>query len=150
MITRRHSMNRSKLLILVFITMVACSTDPGDDPIPYQPFPDVVINLNLPAYNNLRSDKGSVYIKDGVRGIILYRLNSNTYYAFERNCSYRPNDACATVDVHSSTLYMVDTCCGSTFDFNGNPTGGPAWRPLRRYSTSLNGSVLTVTNTPVE
>ncbi len=87
----------------------------------------------------------------GVQGIILYRQNSSTYYAFERNCSYQPAGACVTVDVHSSNLYMVDPCCSSIFSFpEGNPNGGPAWRPLRKYATYLNGSTLTITDEILE
>lgn len=131
--------------------LLACEPEMVDDPIPYQPFSTITINLNLPEYTSLRTDGGFQYLNDGgVRGIILYRKNSTTYLAFERNCSFQPNDACATVEVHSSTLYMMDACCGSTFDFSGLPTGGPAWRPLRQYQTFLTGSQLTITDEVVE
>ncbi|HNP96083.1 MAG TPA: hypothetical protein PKJ63_10655, partial [Cyclobacteriaceae bacterium] len=57
-----------------------------------------------------------------------------------------PNEACATVEVHSSGLFMIDPCCGSSFSFeDGMPSGGPAWRPLRQYRTQFDGGVLTVT-----
>ncbi|MFZ6012485.1 MAG: hypothetical protein ACOYXT_19235, partial [Bacteroidota bacterium] len=83
----------------------------------------------------------------GVQGIIVYRINASSYVAYERNCSYHPNDACVTVEVHPSNLYMYDPCCSSSFDFStGQPTGGPAWRPLRQYETSLSGSNLTITD----
>jgi hypothetical protein len=80
----------------------------------------------------------------------VYRKNSSTYYAFERNCPFLPYDACATIDVHVSTLYMQDVCCGSTFNFEGQPTGGPANAPMRRYFTSLNGTTLTITDDIVQ
>lgn len=67
--------------------------------------------------------------------------------AYERNCSFRPNEACATVDAHSSGLFMIDSCCNSNFSFtDGSPTGGPAWRPLNRYRTQLSGITLTITD----
>lgn len=129
---------------LLFIIM-SCSQDLVDDPIPFQPFSDIVINLNLPAYTNLKTDGGYVYVNSGgVRGIILYRKTSSTYLAFERNCSFQPNDACATVD--AQILFMQDACCGSTFNYNGDPTGGLAWRPLQQYKTSLSGNTLTITD----
>jgi hypothetical protein len=131
---------------MAIILLLSCSSDLSDDPIPPATFGDIVVNLNLPEYLVLRTEGGYKNIGAGVRGIILYRLNSTTCYAFERNCSYHPGDACATVEVHVSGLFMNDTCCGSTFDFNGNPTGGAAWRPLRRYYTELDGSVLTITD----
>ena len=131
--------------LLLLLLLISCDPDPVDDPIPFQPFAD--INVILPNYPALFSDGGFILVNDGgVRGIILYRKNATTYLAFERNCSYRPNDACATVDVHSSTLFMQDACCGSSFNFDGKPSGGPAWRPLQQYQTFLAGSTLTITD----
>ncbi|HEU5292253.1 MAG TPA: hypothetical protein VFU05_16500 [Cyclobacteriaceae bacterium] len=129
----------------LLLLLISCDSDPVDDPIPFQPFPD--INIVLPNFPALSSDGGFILVSDGgVRGIILYRKTSTTYLAFERNCSFRPNDACATVDVHSSTLFMHDVCCGSSFNFDGTPSGGPAWRPLQQYRTSLSVSTLTITD----
>lgn len=138
---------KRRLLLLLFL--FSCSHDLVDDPIPFQPFPD--INITLSNYPALSSNAGFILINDaGVRGIILYRKNSTTYLAFERNCSFQPNDACATVDVHASTLFMQDACCGSSFNFEGRPTGGPAWRQLQQYETSLSGNTLTITDTVVD
>ena len=137
---------KSKIALLLLL--VACSTDPVDDPIPIVPFQDIVINLSLPEYFSLQQDKGFKLLNNGgVRGIILYRQSSTSYIAYERNCSLQPNDACATVDVHSSGLFMIDPCCTSSFDFvTGDPTGGPAWRPLRRYRTQYQNNTLTITD----
>ena len=135
-----------KLSVLMVVVM-ACGRDLSDDSIPFASFSDLVINLNLPEFISLRSDGGHKEINGGVRGIILYRQNSSTYIAYERNCSFRPNEACATVDVHTSGLFMIDSCCGSSFNFSdGSPTGGPAWRELVRYRTQLSGSVLTISS----
>ena len=134
---------RKRFLLLLFL--FSCEPDLVDDPMPFQPFPD--INIIVPNYQALSSDGGYIIINDGgVRGIILYRKSASTYLAFERNCSYRPNEACATVEVHSSTLFMNDTCCGSSFSFEGIPTGGPAWRPLQQYRASLSGNTVIITD----
>jgi hypothetical protein len=137
MITRTHKVTdfRRKFLFAAMVFLMACSSEPTDDPVPFLPFPDIVINVNLPEYIALKNTGGYKVINGGVRGLIVYHVNANTYHAFERNCTFRPNEACATVDVHVSGLYMVDSCCGSTFDFSGSPTTGPAWRPLVKYET---------------
>lgn len=136
--------NKCWLLVLM---IASCSPSRVDDPVPYIPFVDIVINLNLPEYFSLQTDGGYKQISGGVRGIIVYRINSSTYAAYERNCSFRPNEACATVNVHNSGLFMEDPCCGSSFNFNdGNPTGGPAWRPLVSYRTQLSGLMLTISS----
>ncbi len=130
------------------VIVLSCGRDLSDDPIPLATFADFVMNLTLPENILLGSDGGYREVNAiGVRGVIVYRVNEANYYAYERNCSYHPNDACATVNVHSSHLYMNDPCCGSNFSFTtGSPTGGVAWRPLRRYRTELNGSILTITS----
>jgi hypothetical protein len=139
------------IFFLLIILTAGCEPDRSDDPIPYVPFSDIIINLTLPQYNALYADGGHVSIPGGVRGIIIYRLNSSAYLAYERNCSFHPNDACATVDIDASGFYMIDPCCGSTFSFStGMPTGGVAWRPLRQYATSLNLNELTITDEVVQ
>ncbi len=134
---------------VLLLVALSCNSDLVDDPIPRRDFPNIIITLS--NYPPLISDGGYILVNDGgVRGIILYRKNSTTYLAFERNCTFQPNDACATVDVHVSTLFMQDTCCGSSFNFEGKPTGGPAWRPLQQYETSLSSNTLTITDLIIE
>lgn len=133
------------LTIILTAFFTSCTPDLFDDPIPIIFFQPVEINLALPQYIDLNTI-GYVYINAGVRGIILHKKNATTYLAFERNCSYQPNQACATVDVHTSTLFLQDVCCGSTFNWDGLPTGGVAWRPLRQYQTILSGNLLTITD----
>lgn len=135
---------------MLLLLLTTCKPDLSDDPIPAAFFDDISINLNLPAYNALKSNGGYMYLSEGVRGIILYRKNETTYLAFERNCSYKPNQACSTVEVHSSGLYMTDPCCQSIFNFEtGDATGGPAWRPLLQYTTALQGSMLVIKDEPI-
>lgn len=134
-------------LVAGVMILLSCGRDLTDDPIPVVPFADFNVNLSLPEYQALAFDGGTKEINSiGVRGVILYRKSSTIFLAFERNCSYHPNDACATVGVHSSNLYMFDACCGSNFGFDGKPTGGVAWRPLRQYRTGLNSFTLTITS----
>jgi nitrite reductase/ring-hydroxylating ferredoxin subunit len=127
--------------------MAGCSQDLSDDNIPPAQFPDIVINLSLPSNIDLASKGGYKEFNDyGVRGIIVYCEEIGVYHAYERNCSYSPNEACATVNVDASKLYMIDPCCGSSFDFaSGEPIGGVAWRPLRKYQAIANGSELIIT-----
>lgn len=139
----------SKVLLLSFF-LFSCDPNLVDDPIPLVNFDEIVINLSFPAFIGLNREGGYKDISDlggGVRGIILYRISSTAFVAYEKNCSYTPNEACATVEAHSSGLFMIDPCCTSTFNFSdGLPTGGPAWRPLRQYRTQLTGNVLTITD----
>ena len=148
-------MQRVGICVSVVLTMLLfsnCSPDPSDDAIPPISFPDKVLNLNLPDNIILRSKGASRAYNDiGVRGVIVYCVDIGVYHTYERNCSYQPNEACATVNVDVSNLFMVDPCCNSTFDFNtGMPSGGVAWRPLRQYKTTFNGTDLVITDEVVE
>ncbi|MTI39816.1 hypothetical protein [Fulvivirga lutimaris] len=138
----------SHLIWIALIFICSCDDNLGQDQIPIADFQDVVINLTLPEFVDLNRDGTSIYInRGGLRGLILYRENPSSYIAFERTCSYLPNEACANVEVHSSKLYMRDPCCGSTFNFpTGQPTSGPARYNLRIYETRLDGNVLTITD----
>jgi nitrite reductase/ring-hydroxylating ferredoxin subunit len=134
--------------LILLSVLLACDPQLTDDPIPLVTFQDQVCNLALPDYSSLRNYGGFMEMnKIGLRGVILYRVDETTIRAYERNCSFHPNDAGATVNIHTSSLYMIDSSCGSTFNFtDGQPTGGPAWRPLRQYRTTVQGNILTITS----
>jgi hypothetical protein len=135
------------LLMVLLIFLDGCQPSLSDDAIPYQPFGSVVLNLSLPSYQKLNAQGYDYYDGAGVRGLIIYRESSTNYIAYERNCTYHPNDACATVNIDVSGLYLQDPCCGSSFRLSdGSPMSGAAWRPLRRYVTSVSGNVLTITD----
>lgn len=134
--------------------LAACGSKTDTQPqIPYAP---VNLSLSLAAqeYAPLRFDNGAVTIpakgpagNGGVKGVIVVRQSAGTFLAFERNCPYRPYDACATVSLdRNSKLFMRDSCCTSQFDLKGQVTGGPAPLPLKQYSVSVQGNLLSVTN----
>lgn len=134
-------------LVIALLFVAGCSRDLSDDEIPPSSFPDIVIDLSLPSNIALASKGGYKEVNEGgVRGIIVYCEDIGVYHAYERNCSYTPNQACATVNVDASKLFMTDPCCSSMFDFStGQPIGGPAWRPLRQYQATANGVELIIT-----
>ena len=134
--------------VIIGVTFLAsCSQDLSDDNIPLAHFPDIVINLSLPSNIALASKGGIKALNDGgVRGIIIYCEEYGVYHAYERNCSLSPNEACATVNVDPSGLFLIDPCCTSSFNLTtGEPIGGPAWRPLRKYEAIAHGSELIIT-----
>ena len=89
--------------LVIFALSSLCSCDPEVyDGIPYV-FVEIDINLNLTDYLDLQRDGGFVYIMGGVKGIIIYRKNVTTYYAFEQNSPVNPSAACAIVEVDMAT-----------------------------------------------
>jgi hypothetical protein len=133
------------LFVLIGSLTIQCHNDPYIDQIPVV-YVDETINLSNFEYTPLKNIGGYVYLEGGVRGIIVYRKSQDVYLAFERNCTFQPLDPCARVEVDESSLFMIDPCCSSTFDFDGYPTGGPAEFPLRLYNTYVDQNFLLITS----
>ena len=148
---------RRFLLLIVCSSLLiasACGSKNDDQPlIPYGPV-NLSLNITNQQYAALRMDNGAVTLPvkgpagdGGVKGVIVVRQSQGVYLAFERNCPYRPYDVCALVSLdRNSHLFMRDSCCNSQFDLRGQITGGPTPRPLKQYSTSLQGTLLNITN----
>ena len=139
-------MNKIHVLGLFFVwSLTACESSDPEEQIPIA-IVNETINLTNQQYINLQFVGGHVNIPGGVRGISIYRASTDEYRAFERNCSFEPLNTCARIEVDGSGLFFVDTCCASTFNFDGFPTGGPASLPLRQYTALLDGNFLTIVN----
>lgn len=146
MIIQIRKMKNSLVMMAGMLLLWAgCSSDYSDEAIAPVTFSDKVMNLSLPEYADLNS-KGFKYISGGVRGIVIVK-NGSQYIAYERNCTFKPQEPSATVEVHSSLLYMHDPVCGSQFRLSdGQPTAAPATRALRQYRATYDGLYLTVTD----
>lgn len=142
-------MKMSKKLILYCLIMlfgwVSCGDSEQITPVIDIPI-NKIIDLNSLVYQRLQFNGGFVYENGGLRGLIIYRKNATTYYAFDRACTYRINNTCEKIEVDGSTFFLFDPCCQSRFDWEGQPTSGVARANLVRYRTSLSGSVLYVNN----
>ena len=107
--------------------------------VPWVPFEDIYLDLNLPENQALRMDGG--YRDDlngGVRGLILYRVSATDYKCYEMNCTWDSMNATSNVSVDGSGLFMICNGCNSTFAFeNGVPLGGIAPYALQQYRTYL-------------
>lgn len=143
------------VLGLVGLVLAAGSCGSKNNAQPLIPNVPVNLSLNLTnqEYVNLRFDNGAVMLPangpagtGGVKGVIVVRQNAGSYLAFERNCPFQPYDACALVSVDRSRLFLRDSCCNSQFDLRGQITGGPSPLPLKQYSASLQGNLLSITN----
>jgi Rieske Fe-S protein len=114
------------------------------------------LNLQLPSNQTLNYPGNYMIIGGGHRGIVVYHNIDDTYIAFDRTCSYKASDACSKLTPDSSGFFLgcgsYDAskvwipCCDSRFQFDGTITRGPAIYPLKRYNTSLDGSVLHIFN----
>ena len=140
-------MKRQVFIICSLITTLffTCKKD-GESGRP-STYVDFSINTSNPAYSNLNAIGGWIYDTHGVRGIIIYRKSITDFMAYERNCTYQPSNACAKVQVQSSGITAIDSCCGSKFLMvDGSVYGPPATIQLTRYQTEFDGTTLHIFN----
>lgn len=134
------------LCAFLLLLTSACNDSNGVGPRIPEVFVDEQINVNSQLYPGLRQDNGYAYISGGYKGILIVRQNAGQYLAFERACPYDPTSTCSGVEVDASNLFIVDDCCGSQFNLQGNVTGGPSVYGLLQYRTALAGSLLYISN----
>lgn len=135
------------LLFTILGTSMSCRKERDNSSILPDVNVDVYIYMNNPSYINLTFVGGWAYVPGGIRGILVYRKSNTEFIAFERNCTYQPNDACATVIVDKSNIMAVDTCCHSEFLLNdGSVLKAPASLPLKVYRNNYDGNVLHIFN----
>jgi nitrite reductase/ring-hydroxylating ferredoxin subunit len=139
----------SNIIFLFFIIsflLFACKRN-SDEYIPNVPV-NITIYPSNPQYFKLTTVGGWMYISGGVRGIIVYRNSINDFSAYDRNCSYQPQNACSTVNVDSSNnIYAFCPCCSSQFVLtDGSVAKGPANFPLKSYRTFFDGNALQISN----
>ena len=134
------------IIIFIFLSFLcACGDSSQFTPVINTPI-NLIIDLNNLPYQNLQFNNGWVYANGGLRGLIIYRKNATTYYAYDRACSYNIQNSCEKVEVDGSSFFLFDPCCKSRFDWEGQPMSGVARANLVRYQTSLSGSLLYINN----
>lgn len=109
---------------------------------------DITINIDQPSYQDLRTVGGWLYLTGGSKGLIVYRRSQDEFKAYDRHCTYRPEENCDPARVDSSDIKIVcDDCHGSVYSItDGTVIKGPASQPLREYSTHKENSILRITN----
>lgn len=132
------------LLLIIAILLNSCRRDNGY--IPRVPV-DVVINTLDPQYQSLNGVSGWSYIEGGSRGIIVFRSGFEEFKAYDRHCTYEPDNSCAKVSVSEVGLHAVDSCCASKFQLiDGLPVDGPAAIGLQQYNTRFDGNIIQIWN----
>lgn len=131
--------------LLFSIGLTSCEREEVNPTIPFT-IVNEDINITNIQYLNLNNPGGYVYFNAGYRGLIIYNEGGGAYRVFERACTFDPRSECEPIVVDASGLFMKHECCKSTFNFNGTPTGGPAFRNLLEYRTFLDGIFLKITS----
>jgi len=114
--------------------------------VPYAPVNFQVVVSN-PEYAALQAVGGHVTITGGSKGIIIYRFSPDEFRAYDRHCTFLPEEGCRVTIDNTDILAVDGECCSSKFILvDGTPTEGPAAIGLLQYNTSFNGNMLWITN----
>jgi nitrite reductase/ring-hydroxylating ferredoxin subunit len=140
-------MSRKTLLILllgfVIITSWGCRDRIAQ--VPDVPV-DIVVNINQPAFFDLTVPTGWVYLTGGSRGIILYRLNTEEFIAFERHSPFEPENNCSVI-VENDGVIISDPCSDSSWLItDGSIVTGPTSFPLVTYDVRFTNPYVYITN----
>ena len=134
------------LFILLFLTISNSCNKEEKQWIP-NVYVNFQINPNSTEFLDLNLIGGYVYVTGGVKGIVIYRENMETFKAYDRACPFDYDVVGSTILVDSSGLVLVDTLCGSAFIItDGSVIKGPAQRGLKQYRTHYNGDYLHIYN----
>src|SRR6185437_8717682 len=145
-------------LVLLFSFSCSCkkTTPLGPSPVPYV-YVNTQIQTSLPEYTALNNGGGYVYIPGGNKGIIVLQDFTGVFWAFDRTCPYHVTSPCGQIVMGTLKLACgpyagakFDSCCASTYGFDGTVTHGPSTYPLKAYRVTATGTppdvMLTITN----
>jgi Rieske Fe-S protein len=136
-------MRISKIHIFLFVILIITlsgSCRKKDDLVP-NVYVNFTIFLSDPEFSTLQIIGNSVFVTGGVSGIIIYRLSQTEFSAYDRCCTFQPNDRCAVLPDTANTLFLNCPCCSSKFSFlDGSVQSGQAKRALTTYYTSFDGN----------
>lgn len=124
------------LLLTAPVLFNSCSDDSSEDENNNNNNSGNTVDLNDPAYSNLKTVGGYAYKGD----IIVIRSTDTVYIALSKVCTH----SSCTVTYNSSTSELPCPCHGSKFTKEGAVVNGPATSPLKKYNVTQNGNILTI------
>lgn len=113
--------------------------------------PDYPVNfsspLTDPRLSRLSSAGGAVIVNGyGVAGLVIYRRADNAYVAYDRCSTVNPQQKNA-VELDDPSFTATDPVSGAKYSlYDGSPVKAPASVALRRYTVTIAGNTLHVTN----
>jgi hypothetical protein len=136
-----------KFSISIFIFTLFIFSSCKDNNTVQGTYVDTYIYLSEPSAVQLNAVGGWIYYQGGSKGLIVYRKSTTEFAAYDRQCTYDPTAACALLQVNSSGVTVVDSCCGSEFSLiYGGVTKGPASQSMIQYRTTYEANSVHVFN----
>lgn len=137
-------MKKFWLLTLFVSVLFSCSDNNISNKNPNIPSYSVnlSIDMNLPAYSNLKFVSNGIIIPNyGAKGIIIFNAGSG-YNAFDAACPNQAINSCTAMTING--INALCSCDKSEYSlFTG--LGGKEY-PLKQYRVEVSGSVIHVYN----
>jgi len=139
-------MKKYFFLLIAFPMLFGCTSNSINNNNPYLPNYSftIDINMNLPAYSNLKFVSNAVYISgQGVRGIIVFNNSGTTYNAFDAACPNQALSSCSTMTIKG--INSLCACDNAEYSLFTGQSAGKQY-PLKQYRVEVNGNILRVYN----
>jgi nitrite reductase/ring-hydroxylating ferredoxin subunit len=137
---------RKLLLLFLLTSFFSCEKNNSNDILPNIDV-NVVLDLNLPEYVELKTPSNWDYVNGGLQGIIVLNTgNGNPHYkAFELAC---PNNDCTTPMNFDGSFKLKCPCDNSEYSIiEGSPqTAGNAHFAREYKVNQVNENTLIITN----
>ncbi len=116
------------------ILIESCSKSSNSTTAAQGPTVNFTLDLSQAANAALKTVGGSL----ASNSVVVICTAANTYTALAQACTHQ---GCP---LSYSNNQMVCPCHGGTFDMNGNVVAGPPPAPIKKYTVSKSGNILTV------
>jgi cytochrome b6-f complex iron-sulfur subunit len=126
--------------VLLAVPLLNSSCEKDEDPTNggsgLPPGGDLMIDLNSTQYSALNSQGGFVLVS----GIIVANTGSG-FVALSSTCTHQG----CTISYSSANNNFPCPCHGAVFSTSGSVITGPATSPVKKYTVTQDGSILTIT-----
>ena len=120
--------------VAVPVIYSSCSKDDDEDVL--QPGESITIDLDSSQYSQLKNDGSSVV----VQGVIVANTGNEEFVALSSVCTHQS----CTISYNHGTGNFPCPCHGSVFSGTGSVLQGPATSPVKRFTVTREGNVLTI------
>lgn len=135
-------MKKIAAIAIVFLLFASCGKEENY-------IPDYPVNYSITlAEFSIRATNGILLVPNqGVAGLMIVRISTNDYVAFDRCSTVNPENACAVTPEDGGVFLALDPCSGGKFSLlDGSPQKAPAKRALKRYALNIAGQQILVRN----
>ena len=143
-------LRKGKILLIIFSISISCSKERlNNNPYLQNISFTKTINLNLPQYDNLKFNGGSIHLQNvGIKGVLLFNINDQIM-AWEASCPNHLPSNCSTMSITG-----VQSHCKcenykyslATGQLHSTENLGENIYPMLSYFSEKNGNSLRISN----